>query len=230
MRRAGRGGWIGLGTLVLLVLAGCGGRSDSSDPAADASSRDWANSLDQATGQGKPAADLKPVCRIETSLGAMTVELDAEKANLTVDNFLQYVDAKHYDGTIFHQVTPGYAIVGGSYTADLAQKPTRVAVRNEAHNGLKNLRGTIAMARQPEAIDSATCQFFINLADNPDLDHKDTTPAGYGYCVFGHLIDGLDTLEKIAAVPVHKAATSDGTPLENAPVEPVVIKSIRRGR
>ena len=162
---------------------------------------------------------------IETSLGSITVRLDAEKAPLTVDNFLSYVEEGHYDQTIFHQVLEGQGIVGGGFTVDLTEKPTRTAIRNEAHNGLKNLSGTIAMVRQPDRIDSATSQCFFNLADNPELDHQDRTLAGYGYCVFGKVTKGLSVLEKIGQVGV-----SISDQFEALPVETVMINSIQRIR
>jgi cyclophilin family peptidyl-prolyl cis-trans isomerase len=166
---------------------------------------------------------------METSLGAVRIRLDAEKAPLTVDNFLDYVDGKHYDQTIFHQVLKEYPriVLGGAFTADLAEKPTHGApVRNEAQNGLPNRRGTIAMARSGDAVDSATCHFFINLTDNQNvLDHRDQTLEGYGYCVFGEVIDGMDVVDKIGASDVKDA---DG--FEHLPVSPVTITSLRRAK
>ncbi|MBN2022180.1 MAG: peptidylprolyl isomerase [Pirellulales bacterium] len=211
--------------LILLVAVGCGGQADTPTEEPD---RDWAGSIGGASKSGKPGADTtKPVVEIATSLGKIVLRLDGEKAPLTVDNFLHYVDQKHYDGTIFHDVAPGYAVVGGSYNPDLTEKPVGVAIRNEAHNGLTNVRGTIAMARGAD-IDSATCQFFINLADNAKLDHKDATPEGYGYCVFGQVIEGQDVLDKLASAPVHKVTAPNGAALDRVPVEPLVIQSIRR--
>lgn len=173
-----------------------------------------------------PAADpLHPVVLIETNLGAITVRLDAEKAPLTVDNFLGYVDSGFYNQTIIHQVFKGQGIMAGGYGVDLAEKPTRIPIRNEAHNGLKNRRGTLAMVRSADAVDSARSQFFFNLADNDALDHRDRTPEGYGYCVFGEVISGMEVLDKIAELPVH-----DSPQLDSTPTQPVVIKQIRRSR
>ena len=163
-----------------------------------------------------------PKAVITTSLGKITVELDMEHAPITVHNFLTYANAKHYDQTIFHYVQPGEMILGGGFTADLKEKPTSEPIRNEAHNGLKNRRGTIAMSRSYESIDSATCQFFINLADNPKLDFRDRTPEGYGYCVFGHVVAGADVVDRIAATP-----TRDQGDFVSVPVTPVVIESVR---
>ena len=168
-----------------------------------------------------------PVVEIVTTLGTLRVRLNGEKAPLTVDNFMNYVANRHFDQTIFHQVLRDYpkVVVGGGYTVDLVEKKTRTPIRNEAHNGLKNRRGTIAMARQPSNEDSATCQFFFNVADNEVLDHQKRTPANYGYCVFGEIIDGLDTLDHIAQTPVHDTAH-----FERTPVTVVAIKSIRQVR
>ena len=160
---------------------------------------------------------------METSLGSITLALDSAKAPASVANFLAYVDAGFYDGTIFHRVIPNFMIQGGGYTADLKQKPTRPPVKNEAANGLKNLRGTIAMART-RVVDSATSQFFINHKDNPALDHRAPTPDAFGYTVFGKVVKGLEVVDKIAAVQ-----TRGVNPLfQDLPVETVTIKSVRR--
>jgi cyclophilin family peptidyl-prolyl cis-trans isomerase len=165
-----------------------------------------------------------PVVAFETSLGEITVRLDAQKAPLTVANFLAYVGRGHYDGTIFHQVVKEYPklVIGGAFTKELTEKPTMTSVRNEAHSGLKNRRGTIAMARRPDWIDSATCHFFINVTDNEVLDHTDRTLEGYGYCVFGEVIEGMDVVDRIAALEVH-----DTEQFEQIPVETVAIQSVR---
>jgi cyclophilin family peptidyl-prolyl cis-trans isomerase len=162
-----------------------------------------------------------PVVVIKTSMGEIKVELAADKAPITVKNFLEYVDAKHYDGTIFHRVIPQFMIQGGGFTPDMQQKPTRAPIKNEAGNGLKNTNGTIAMARTG-VVDSATSQFFINVKDNAFLDHRDETPAGFGYAVFGKVVSGMDVVKKIEAVP-----TSSKGSHENVPTTPVVIESIR---
>jgi len=164
---------------------------------------------------------------IDTSLGKITVRLEKEKASLTVDNFLAYVDSGHYDQTIFHQVIKDHPkiILGGAFTPELSEKKARTPIYNEARNGLKNRRGTIAMARQADAIDSVTCYFFINLTDNEMLDYKDETLEGYGYCVFGEITEGLDVADKIATVQVH-----DIDQFERIPVETVLIRSIRQIR
>jgi cyclophilin family peptidyl-prolyl cis-trans isomerase len=172
-------------------------------------------------------ADRKhPVVRIDTSLGAITLRLDAENARGTVQNFLNYVNEGFYKDTIFHYVVPNKIVLGGGYSSDYQLKPTHGPIRNEAHNGLKNLRGTIAMTRDPTLIDSANAQFYINLEDAPQRDHTGETPDAYGYCVFGQVTDGLDVVEKIS-----QAATIDmsakGGDLAATPRSPVVITSIQ---
>ena len=159
---------------------------------------------------------------IETSLGTMTASLDEEKAPATVANFLAYADKGFYNGTIFHRVISGFMIQGGGFEPDMRQKTTAAPVRNEAANGLRNERGTLAMART-SVVDSATSQFFINHRDNAFLDHRAPTPQGFGYAVFGKLTAGLDVLDRIAAVPTRNVG-----PYGDVPVEPVVILSVRR--
>jgi cyclophilin family peptidyl-prolyl cis-trans isomerase len=169
--------------------------------------------------------DAHPAVQIRTNLGEMTLELDPQTAPIAVDNFLAYVARKHYDGTIFHQVETGYMALGGGYDAELKPREAEFPIRNEAHRGQKNLRGTIAMARAADVIDSATDQFFLNLADNPNLDHQDRTPEKYGYCVFGKVTAGEDVLDKIGAVSV-----ADQPDFPKHPTTPVIIESIRRIR
>jgi len=160
---------------------------------------------------------------METSYGSITIELDSAKAPVSVANFLAYADAGFYDGTIFHRVIRDFMIQGGGFTEDLKQKPTRAAIKNEAANGLRNLRGTIAMARTG-VVDSATSQFFINHKDNPFLDHRAPNPKDFGYAVFGRVIAGMDVVDRIAAVQ-----TRGTNPMfQDLPVQPVVIKSVRR--
>lgn len=169
---------------------------------------------------GSFAADA-PRVRIETSLGNIVVELYPDKAPKTVANFLQYVRDGFYDGTIFHRVISNFMIQGGGFTKDYKRKQTRPPIMNEADNGLKNLRGTIAMARTFEP-HSATAQFFINVVDNPFLDHKDDTPRGWGYAVFGKVVKGMDVVDKIRNVPTGHA----GPFPQDAPLTPVVIKKM----
>jgi cyclophilin family peptidyl-prolyl cis-trans isomerase len=230
MSYRGRIPQVSLKLVVLIALAGCSRNGDDKPSTAAAIPSQGSASPTTGANQGpaatKPASDpLHPVVVIETSLGNLTVRLDAQKAPLTVDNFLSYVSARHYDQTIIHQVYKGQGFLAGGYGANLVERPGRTPVRNEAHNGLKNRRGTISMVRLPDAIDSATCQFFINVADNPSLDFKDRTPAAYGYCVFGEVTEGLDVVDKIGSAEVHDTAE-----LERTPVPAIVVKSIRRTR
>jgi len=157
----------------------------------------------------------KPVVVLTTALGEITLELDPEKAPITVENFLAYVDSGFYDGTVFHRVIPNFMIQGGGLNPNLSQKQTRAPIKNEAENGLKNDAGTIAMART-SARDSATSQFFINLKDNDFLNNG---VRDFGYAVFGHVTHGMDVVKKIGGVP---------TGANDVPLEPVVIKSAKR--
>jgi cyclophilin family peptidyl-prolyl cis-trans isomerase len=167
------------------------------------------------------AADTAPVkVLLKTSMGNVTLELDRAKAPLSVANFVQYAESKHYDGTIFHRVIPGFMIQGGGFTAEMQQRPTQPPIKNEAGNGLKNLTGTVAMART-NVVDSATAQFFINAKDNAFLDHRDESPAGFGYAVFGKVVDGMDVVKKIEGV-----ATATQGPHRDVPATPVVIESV----
>ena len=157
---------------------------------------------------------------METSVGTITLELNDEKAPETVKNFVQYAKDGHYDGTVFHRVIDGFMIQGGGFTKDMNQKKTREPIRNEAMNGLKNKRGTIAMARTM-VVDSATSQFFINLVDNDFLDFQSPSPQGFGYAVFGKVADGMDVVDKIA-----KVKTGSVGPYQNVPEEAIVIKRV----
>jgi cyclophilin family peptidyl-prolyl cis-trans isomerase len=158
--------------------------------------------------------------RFETSLGGFTLDLDADKAPITVANFLSYVDDGFFDGLIFHRVIPGFMVQGGGMTPDMEQKRGKKPIKNEAANGLKNLRGTIAMART-NVVDSASSQFFINLADNAFLDHQGA--ANFGYAVFGQVVDGMDTIDRIAKERTGRRAGHD-----DVPVTDVVIVSAKR--
>lgn len=161
-----------------------------------------------------------PVVQIETSMGTMTIELFKDRAPVSVANFLEYVRDGFYTGTVWHRVVPGYVIQGGGFTADLTEKPTRPPIQNEATNGLSNRRGTVAMART-RALRSATSQFYINLADNPRLDHQGFSPDVFGYAVFGRVLSGMDVVDRIGQV---KTGTRDG--MDDVPLEPVIIKNV----
>ena len=166
------------------------------------------------------AAQDNPVVVIETSLGAITAELDRGNAPVSVANFLAYADAGYYAGTVFHRVIRGFMIQGGGLTADLERKETRAPIRNEAANGLSNERGTLAMART-NVVDSATSQFFINTVDNAGLDNRCTSPAEYGYAVFGRVVDGMDVVDRIENV-----ATGRRGPFQDVPETTVEILSV----
>ena len=206
-----------------LFAAGCGSTESSSGEVAASINSSDIEGADESAAK-TPKVQAPPTVRIDTTAGSMTLVLDPAKAPLTVRNFLAYVNDGHYDGTIFHQVFDGYMILGGGFDKDLQEKSARDCIRNEAHNGLSNRRGAIAMARQIDAIDSSTCQFFINLGDNPQLDHHDReTAEGYGYCVFGQITEGLEVAEKIGKMPVR-----DIEGFAMIPVQPVVIRSVKR--
>ncbi len=158
-----------------------------------------------------------------TSLGDVTLELDADKAPKTVANFLNYVDRGFYNDTVFHRVIDGFMIQGGGFTTDLERKDTDAPVGNEADNGLKNLRGTIAMARTSQP-DSATAQFFVNLVDNAFLDHREKTRRGWGYAVFGKVVSGMEVVDEIARL----ATTARPSGMRDVPIELPVIKSMSR--
>ncbi|HEY1392423.1 MAG TPA: peptidylprolyl isomerase [Methylibium sp.] len=167
-------------------------------------------------GLGLSDLTLAQKVKLATTAGDIVVQLDRTKAPKTVDNFLQYVKAGHYDGTIFHRVIPNFMIQGGGMTPDLNEKPTRPPIALESRNGLKNERGTIAMARTPDP-DSAAAQFFINVKDNAFLDQSNARD-GYGYAVFGKVIKGMDVVDKIKQVP-----TGNRGEHQNVPLQPVVI-------
>ena len=157
--------------------------------------------------------------RFETSLGDFSIELFEKEAPISVANFLAYVDEGFFDTTIFHRIVPGFVIQGGGFTEDMSQKRTKAPIKNEADNGLKNERGTLSMARTND-INSATSQFFVNLKDNDFLDHS---RGNFGYAVFGKVTEGMDVIDKIAAVD-----TSRKKGYDDVPTEAVVMKSVRR--
>jgi cyclophilin family peptidyl-prolyl cis-trans isomerase len=175
------------------------------------------------TTSAAPAADDQPQVLIQTSLGDITLQLDRAHAPASVDNFLHYAGEGHYDGTVVYRVVPGFVIQAGSYEPDFHQRPVHDPIALEANNGLTNVRGSIAMARQDDP-SSATAEFFIDLADNPALDHQaGDTGNKTGYAVFGHVVSGMDVVDKIAAVPL-----SDRGPMPGAaPAESVVIKTAK---
>jgi cyclophilin family peptidyl-prolyl cis-trans isomerase len=163
-----------------------------------------------------------PVVVVETNMGSIEIELNEEKAPITVKNFLGYVDDKFYDGTIFHRVIEGFMIQGGGYDQQMKEKKTKAPITNEANNGLKNEAGTIAMARTNDP-HSATAQFFINVNENTSLNHQNTTESGWGYAVFGKVITGMHVVNRIKMV-----RTGNLNGHQNVPMDSVLIKSVKR--
>jgi len=204
----------------LISSLGCWSH-DGQPPAASISAESTGDSSATRLPE-KPRVNMQPKVEVRTSAGQFTLQLDAKKAPLTVQNFLSYVDSGHYNGTIFHQVSDGFILLGGGFDSQFIERATQPPVRNEAHNKAKNLRGTIAMARQLNSIDSATSQFFVNLVDNASLDFAGFEPDQYGYCVFGEVVSGMDVIDRIAKVGVHKTELFD-----NVPTQPVIIEAMR---
>ncbi len=163
-----------------------------------------------------------PMVLMKTNVGSIKIELFEKEAPITVQNFLNYVDKKFYEGTTFHRIVPGFVIQGGGFDKDIMKKATLPAIKNEATNGLKNLKGTLSMARTSE-VNSATSQFFVNLKDNAALDHRDVTSPGYGYAVFAKVVEGMDVVAKIAA-----AKTTIKAGMKDVPEKPIIIESVTR--
>jgi cyclophilin family peptidyl-prolyl cis-trans isomerase len=207
-----------IGGFFLAELAGCGSKDDA-PPSANISGSDRAKET------GPKLDHLHPVVQLRTTEGEIVLQLDAEHAPVTVSNFLAYANSGQYNGTLFHDVQAGFVVLGGGYDSNLQEKPCDFPIRNEAHNGLKNMRGSVAMARRPDVIDSSTSMFFINVADNPMLDHKGEEPEEYGYCVFGKVIEGMDVVDKIAKIQVKPIDQFDHMPSQR-----VAIQSVRRVR
>lgn len=226
VRKIGSG--LALGLLLTLV-ASCGGETPDRTPqvqedapaaSAAASAADGA-----ANGTSAPVADAATGVGVvlSTNLGDIELLLDDEKAPLSVANFLAYADSGHYEGTIFHRVISGFMVQGGGFDQSMQQKATQDPIENEAANGLKNLKYSIAMART-NVVNSATSQFFINVVDNGFLDHRDTSSAGFGYAVFGRVVAGQDIVDQIAASQTGAA----GRFPRDVPLEPIVIQGVSR--
>jgi len=211
-------------TIVALVLAGLSGSVPARCAPGAGITVDNALSGSAATAFpiGGASQEKNPVIEFDTTLGKIKIELNSEKAPITVKNFLEYVNSGFYNGTIFHRVIPGFMIQGGGFTPDLTEKPTREPIRNEAGNGLSNLRGTIAMARTQDP-DSATAQFFINVVDNSTKLDRRYALDGAGYAVFGKVTSGMDVADKIVAVKT----TGKGPMPSDVPEETVLIKTAR---
>ncbi len=201
------------GLLMVLVMGwmGCGAAPEASTAA---------EKLEAATAPAQQENAMNKQFLMKTSMGDLTLELDYAKAPKTCANFEQYVSSGHYNGTIFHRVIAGFMIQGGGMDSTMKEKSTLAPIENEAANGLKNLRGTIAMART-NAVHSATSQFFINVVDNAFLNFRSADPQGFGYCVFGHVVSGMETVDAIRAV-----ATGTKGNHRDVPNQPVVIQSI----
>ena len=208
---------LGLASLGLMIAAGC-----ASTPGTDATS------TTPAVLPGPwppPSTEQHPRVLIETSLGDITLQLDHAAAPISVDNFVGYVRSGRYDNTVFHRVVPGFVIQGGGYDSQLQDHPRHAQIKLEANNGLSNLRGTVAMARD-EAPDTADCEFYINLVDNLKLNPHPENPENparkWGYAVFGSVVSGMDVVDRIAAVPTHTAPNG----MADAPVETVLIRKV----
>lgn len=221
-------GALGLLGLIVLPVAACGQEAGDGDAADEVAAEDTTRDAEAA---GAPAAPTNvygdsmphPTVTLNTSEGDIRIELFPEHAPESVENFLAYVENGFYDGLIFHRVIPGFMIQAGGHQPDMTPKEaTRPSIQNESDNGLKNLRGTVAMARQPGP-HTAQAQFFINHADNANLDHRGTD-GGWGYAVFGRVVEGMDVVDEIARQPTGNRAGH-----QNVPADPVVIESATRG-
>jgi peptidyl-prolyl cis-trans isomerase B (cyclophilin B) len=217
---------------LLLVIgsfaaAGCDSQSGNLPTASIPGSGSLSGKGATALQAPKPKADKQhPLAQIHTTMGDIIVRLDADRAPISVDNFLGYVESGHYDNTLVHQILEKPALIlAGAFDPFQNEKTAGEPIRNEAHNGLKNVRGTIGMARSPESIDSSTCQFYVNAADNPQLDPRSDDAAGYGYAVFGEVVAGMDVVDRIAQSAVH-----DTEHLKHTPVDQVIIRWIHAER
>ena len=226
--------WLAAMAMLVALVAACGG---GSEPAAESETEEAApppaapgdtaeeaemDALEEEEGEADIPTGAGPVVvELTTSAGAMKLELYPAKAPKTVDNFLSYVRNGFYDGTIFHRVKPGFVIQGGGFTPEMVKKDTEAPIENEAHNGLRNVRGSICMARTNDP-HSATSQFFINTVDNPALDFRDRSIQGWGYAVFGKVVEGIDVMEQIERVPT---TSRDG--YQDVPVDAVIIETAR---
>ena len=216
-----KAGSIALSGLLLALVVACG--SETPDSTAKVQN-DQAAVVDAGNSTAAAvAADTGVGVVLSTNLGDIELLLDDEKAPLSVANFLAYADSGHYEGTIFHRVIPGFMVQGGGFDQSLQQKATQSPIQNEAANGLKNVKYSIAMARTG-VVDSATSQFFINVVDNAFLDHRDTTAQGFGYAVFGRVVAGQDIVDQIAATGTGAA----GRFPKDVPVDTIVIQGVSR--
>jgi cyclophilin family peptidyl-prolyl cis-trans isomerase len=217
-----RSKWM-LAAMGLMLTIGCGGGSPpppAEEPAEPAPAPTAPPTEEPASTAPAPTGT-NPMVEMRTSMGTMKIELYPDKAPKTTENFLQYAREGFYDGTVFHRVISGFMIQGGGFTPDMSEKETRAPIENEASNGLKNVRGSISMARTGDP-HSASSQFFINTVDNPGLDFTAETVQGFGYAVFGQVVEGLETLDAI-----RKVSTGSRGGHDDVPMDPVVIESVR---
>ena len=223
---------LGQALLTLAVacwLTGCGSKTESPDVTAEAGSLEppaeggSVSASKPAKPKAAPPKPVDPIVVLHTSAGDIKVKLYAEKAPQTVDNFLNnYARRGFYDETIFHHIEPGMMLIGGGFTADLQPKETRAAIYNESRNGIANRKGTVAMIHDPEAVHSATSQFFINLVDNPSFDFQaGETEDTFGYCVFGEVVEGMEVVEQIAATPTTAQGDFPAVPSRTVMIERV---------
>lgn len=226
--------WLVACVFLIALATGCGGGDTPEERAeeeSEAAAPPPSPSFEPAEEAGREvieeesesdiAGESRPLVEMRTNLGTITLELYPDKAPKTVDNFLSYVRRGFYDGTIFHRVVPGFVIQGGGFTPDMTKKETEPPIENEADNGLRNLRGTICMARTNDP-HSATSQFFINTRDNAPLDFRERSLRGWGYAVFGKVIEGMEVVDEIEGV---QTTNRDG--YQDVPADPVVIESVR---
>lgn len=200
-------------SMCVLMLVGCENKQEQKTAESSTSAE---------TTQPENTAVEHTYVKMTTNQGTFIVELNEQKAPVTVKNFLNYVNDGFYSQTLFHRVIPGFMIQGGGFTVDFDQKPTQPPIKNEADNGLKNLRGTIAMARTMDP-NSASAQFFINLTDNDFLDYRSPTPQGWGYAVFGKVVEGMDVVDAISKVKTGSRAGHEDVPVENVVIESVEV-------
>jgi peptidyl-prolyl cis-trans isomerase B (cyclophilin B) len=213
--------------IIAVVLLGCGKETPKA-PAEQEQAQKEPEMVpvkpEQAQSERTTVETGRKLVKLETSMGDIVIELNEKVAPVTVKNFLDYVQQGFYSGTIFHRVIDGFMIQGGGYTVDMERKQTRPPIKNEASNGLKNDRGTIAMARQPDP-DSATSQFFINLTNNSPLNYSPDNDGGYA--VFGKVVEGMDVVDAIAKVKTTTRKNQNGATMQDVPVESVIIKSVK---
>jgi len=209
--------------VLLGMPAGCRGKEPTSEPRQEVSGKPPVPETLPPKGDLVEKSE-NPRVRLKTGKGDIVLELDRQLAPISVENFIRYAQEGAYNGTIFHRVIPGFMIQGGGFEPGMKQKPTRAPIRNEAANGLKNLRGTVAMARTA-VVDSATSQFFINCKDNASLDHRGEDPRNFGYAVFGSVVEGMGVVDQIEKVRTGAKGMHQDVPLEDVVIESVAVEA-----